>query len=449
MRKAGRGRIGVLRVRRAGRGLKRAGMRLRELGCNVKKGNVAALLPIGVFLVLYLGLGILFEYGMGISMGFYNIPIVVIFLVALLVACFQNRSLSFDDKLVVMGRGIGDKTIVTMILIFMAAGVFVGTVGRDSAESVAYLMLSVIPAEYSVAVLFVVSCFVSLSMGTSVGTITLITPIAVAVAAASGLSLPLCVASVMGGAMFGDNLSFISDTTIAACQGQGCQMKDKFRENFKIALPAALVTLVIILVLSLGTDISGTVQNDYNLLELIPYLIVLVGGIVGINVFIVLLLGILSGSIIVVAEGAVAATDLLGNMGTGAAGMFETTMVAVLVSAICALIRENGGSTPPSGTTTYTVQRNDTLSEIAARFGTTVNALTLANGIADPDLIYPGQVLVIPTGGCVDNYIVQRGDTLSGIAQRFGTTVARLASLNNIRNTDRIYVGQVLSLGIC
>ena len=248
MRKAGRGRIGVLRVRRAGRGLKRAGMRLRELGFNVKKGNVAALLPIGVFLVLYLGLGILFEYGMGISMGFYNIPIVVIFLVALLVACFQNRSLSFDDKLVVMGRGIGDKTIVTMILIFMAAGVFVGTVGRDSAESVAYLMLSVIPAEYSVAVLFVVSCFVSLSMGTSVGTITLITPIAVAVAAASGFSLPLCVASVMGGAMFGDNLSFISDTTIAACQGQGCQMKDKFRENFKIALPAALVTLVIILV---------------------------------------------------------------------------------------------------------------------------------------------------------------------------------------------------------
>ena len=309
----------------------------------MKKGNAAALLPIGVFLVLYLGLGILFEYGMGISMGFYNIPIVVIFLVALLVACFQNRSLSFDDKLVVMGRGIGDKTIVTMILIFMAAGVFVGTVGRDSAESVAYLMLSVIPAEYSVAVLFVVSCFVSLSMGTSVGTITLITPIAVAVAAASGFSLPLCVASVMGGAMFGDNLSFISDTTIAACQGQGCQMKDKFRENFKIALPAALVTLVIILVLSLGTDISGTVQNDYNLLELIPYLIVLVGGIVGINVFIVLLLGILSGSIIVVAEGAVAATDLLGNMGTGAAGMFETTMVAVLVSAICALIRENGG----------------------------------------------------------------------------------------------------------
>ena len=260
-------------------------------------------------------------------------------------ACVQNRKLPFDDKLAVMGRSIGDKTIVTMVLIFMAAGIFVGTVGRDSAESVAYLMLSVIPAEFSVLVLFVVSCFVSLAMGTSVGTITLITPIAVAVSAASGFDLPLCVASVMGGAMFGDNLSFISDTTIAACQGQGCQMKDKFRENFKIAVPAALATLAIILALSLGSDINGTVSHDYDLIQLVPYLIVLVGGIVGVNVFVVLLLGILSGSLIMVATGATAATDLLASMGSGAAGMFETTMVAVLVSAICALIREYGGFT--------------------------------------------------------------------------------------------------------
>ena len=310
---------------------------------NVKKGNVKALIPIGVFVVLYLGLGILFEYGMGIPMGFYNIPVVVIFLVALLVACFQNRKLPFDDKLTIMGRGMGDKTIVTMVLIFMVAGIFVGTVGRDSAESVAYLLLSVVPVQFAVAVLFVVSCFVSLSMGTSVGTITLITPIAVAVSSASGFSLPLCVASVMGGAMFGDNLSFISDTTIAACQGQGCQMKDKFRENFKIALPAAIVSLVIILALSFGADLGGSVVHEYDLIQLIPYLIVLVGGIIGVNVFVVLLLGILSGSIIMVATGATAATDLLANMGSGAAGMFETTMVALLVSAICALIREYGG----------------------------------------------------------------------------------------------------------
>ena len=264
----------------------------------MEKGNLRALAPIGVFLALYLGLGILFEYILKIEMGFYSIPIVVIFLVALLVACFQNRKLSFDDKLAIMGRGIGDKTIVTMILIFMAAGIFVGTVGRNSAESVAYLMLSFIPPEFAVAVLFVVSCFVSLAMGTSVGTITLITPISVAVSAASGFDLPLCVASVMGGAMFGDNLSFISDTTIAACQGQGCAMKDKFRENFKIALPAALASLVIILVLSFNANITGAVIHEYELIELIPYLIVLAGGIIGINVFIVLLLGILSGAII-------------------------------------------------------------------------------------------------------------------------------------------------------
>ncbi len=309
----------------------------------MKKGNVSALLPIVIFLVLYLGLGILFEYILKIPMGFYNIPIVVIFLVALLAACLQNRSVSFDEKLSLMGRGIGDRNIVTMILIFMEAGIFVGVVGRSSAESVAYFTLSLIPARYAVAVLFLVSCFVSLAMGTSVGTITLITPIAAAVSGASGFSLSLCVASVIGGAMFGDNLSFISDTTIAACNGQGCEMKDKFRENFAIALPAALLTLVLILVLSMRSGIGSVELKPFNLIQTVPYLLVLAGGILGINVFIVLLIGILSGSVIMLATGAMPATELLSSMGSGAAGMFETTMVAILVSAICALIRANGG----------------------------------------------------------------------------------------------------------
>ncbi len=309
----------------------------------MKKGNALALLPIGIFLILYLGLGILFEYILKIPMGFYNIPIVVVFLIALLVACFQNRSLSFDEKLNLMGKGIGDKNIVTMILIFMEAGIFVGVVGRSSAESVAYFTLSLIPARYSVAVLFVVSCFVSLAMGTSVGTITLITPIAAEIAKASGFPVALCAGSVMGGAMFGDNLSFISDTTIAACNGQGCEMKDKFRENIAIALPAALLTLILILVLSLRSGIGSVELKDYSLVQIVPYLLVLIGGIVGINVFVVLLIGILSGSMIMLSTGAIPATALLSSMGSGAAGMFETTMVAILVSAICALIRENGG----------------------------------------------------------------------------------------------------------
>ncbi len=309
----------------------------------MKKGNVWALLPIGVFLVLYLGFGVTFEYILKIPMGFYNIPIVVTFLAALLVACLQNRKLSFDEKLELMGKGVGDKNIVTMILIFLEAGIFVGVVGRESAESVAYFMLSIIPAKFAVAVLFVVGCFVSLAMGTSVGTITLLTPIAVAVANASGFDMALCVASVIGGAMFGDNLSFISDTTIAACNGQGCKMRDKFRANFFIALPAAIATLILILVLSLTSDIKGAVAHDYSLVRIIPYLLVLIGGIAGINVFVVLLIGIVSGSVIMLATGGTTATALLGNMGTGAAGMFETTMVAILVSAICALIREHGG----------------------------------------------------------------------------------------------------------
>jgi len=310
----------------------------------MKKGNPKALLPILVFLVLYLGLGLIFEYGMGISMGFYNIPIVVAFLVAILVGCLQNPSLKLDEKMALMGRGIGDPNIVTMIFIFMAAGIFVGVVGRSSAESVAYFMLSIIPARFAVAVLFVVACFVSTAMGTSVGTITLITPIAVAVAAASGFSLPLCVGAVMGGAMFGDNLSFISDTTIAACNGQGCAMRDKFRENFWIALPAALVTLVLTLVVSLRNYSGAYEPGSYNLVQIIPYVLVLIGGIVGINVFVVLLIGIVSGSVIMLATGAVESFfALLGNMGGGAAGMFETTMVAVLVAAMGALIREYGG----------------------------------------------------------------------------------------------------------
>ena len=298
--------------------------------------NGLALLPILVFLVLYLGMGLVFEYGLGVEMAFYNIPIVVVFMVALLVACVQNRRLKFDDKLTIMAQGVGDKNIMTMILIFLVAGVFVGVTGRSSAEAVAYFLLSVTPAWASVAVLFVAACFVSTAMGTSVGTITLITPIAAAVSNVSGFSLALCVGSVMGGAMFGD-------TTIAACNTQGCEMRDKFRANFKIALPAAVATLAVILVQSLNAGVGQIDIPDYNLLLLIPYILVLIGGIAGLNVVVVLIVGILAGVVIVLPTGTIDFMGLLGSMGSGAAGMFETIMVTVLVSAMCALIREFGG----------------------------------------------------------------------------------------------------------
>ena len=309
----------------------------------MKKSNAFALLPIGVFVVFYLSLGIIFEYVMKIPMGFYNVPVVVAFLVALFVAVIQTKGVTLDKKFEIMGRGAGDKNIITMLLIFMLAGIFVGVAGRSSAESVAYFMLSVTPPRLAVVVLFIISCFVSTAMGTSVGTITLITPIAVAVSSGSGFSLPLCVGTVVGGAMFGDNLSFISDTTIAACNGQGCKMKDKFRTNLAIVVPAAIASLALILVLSFNSEIAEKVEKSYNLVQIIPYVLVLISGIIGVNVFVTLLIGIVSSSIIVLATGTVNFPGLLSNMGAGASGMFETSMVAVLVASMCALIKHNGG----------------------------------------------------------------------------------------------------------
>lgn len=309
----------------------------------MKKSNPLALIPIGVFVAFYLTLGIVFEYVMKIPMGFYSVPVIVAFLLALLVAVLQTKGVKLDKKFEIMGEGVGDKNIITMLLIFMLAGIFVGVVGRSSAESVAYFMLSVTPAKFAVVVLFVVSCFVSTAMGTSVGTITLITPIAVAISEGSGFSLALCVGTVVGGAMFGDNLSFISDTTIAACNGQGCEMKDKFRTNFAVVVPAALVTLGLIIALSMKSDIADTINKEYDMIQIIPYVLVLLSGIFGVNVFLTLIIGILSGSVIMLATGATGFSDLLAGMGSGASGMFETSMVAILVAALCALIRFNGG----------------------------------------------------------------------------------------------------------
>lgn len=316
---------------------------LKEREFKMKKSNASALIPIGVFVVFYLSLGIIFEYIMKIPMGFYNVPVVVAFLVALFVAILQTKDISLDKKFEIMGHGVGDKNIITMLLIFMLAGIFVGVVGRDSAESVAYFMLSITPPRFAVVVLFIVSCFVSTAMGTSVGTITLITPIAVAISEGSGFSLPLCVGTIIGGAMFGDNLSFISDTTIAACNGQGCKMKDKFRTNISIVVPAALVTLAVILTLSFNKEIAEGINKEYDMVQIIPYILVLLSGIVGINVFITLLIGIISGSMIMLVTNSVTFPELLSGMGTGASGMFETSMVAILVAALGALIKHNGG----------------------------------------------------------------------------------------------------------
>lgn len=308
-----------------------------------QKHGIISLLPIGVFLTLYLGLGILFEYILKIPMGFYKIPIIVVFLISLFCACLQNRKVSFNDKLKIMGSSIGDFNIISMILIFLLAGMFSGIVGRTSATSVAYFLLSSFPSQFIPIILFVVGCVISISMGTSLGTVALITPIAYSVADTSGFPVALCVAAIICGAFFGDNLSFISDTTIMVCNGQGCRMKDKFYANFKIVICAVLITLAILFFASSKYNVSNDIKYDWNLINMLPYFIVLVLSIIGINVFTVLGIGIVIGSTISIATGTVPAVDLLTQAGHGANGMFETIIVTLLVSSISALVKSNGG----------------------------------------------------------------------------------------------------------
>ena len=311
-----------------------------------KKPNPIALLPIGVFLVLYLGSGIYFEYiaheeG---QMGFYVMSVVVAFSIALVVAFLQNRSLNFDQKIHVCAQGIGDDNITIMLFIFLMAGMFSGVASAaGGASSTANLFLSVLPQRLAVPGLFVIACLISMSMGTSVGTISVLVPIATAAAQSAGLNLPLCIGTVVGGAMFGDNLSFISDTTIAATKTQGVEMRDKFRVNFLIALPAALITLVILLVRSILSKTPEMQSYSYNIFQSLPYFIVLIGSLAGINVFVVLGVGILLSFLSGLYTGSLTFASAFSAMGSGTTGMFETMVVTILVASIGALVKEFGG----------------------------------------------------------------------------------------------------------
>ncbi len=311
-----------------------------------KKANWSALVPILVFLILYLGTGIWYEYVKPVEgqMGFYVMSVVVAFSIALIIAFVQNPGLSFDEKIHCCAGAIGDDNITIMLFIFLAAGAFGGIAKQaGGAASTANLLLNLLPGRFAIPGLFIIACLISMSMGTSVGTITVLVPVAASVASGGGFSLPMCVGTVVGGAMFGDNLSFVSDTTIAATKTQGIKMKDKFRVNIKVALPAAVVTLVILIVMAVRGQSVSVGSYDFDLLQAVPYFIVLLLALMGINVFIVLFIGI----VLFLAAGALTGTlnyiSAFSSMGEGTAGMFETMVVTILVSSIAALIRENGG----------------------------------------------------------------------------------------------------------
>lgn len=310
------------------------------------KNNFGALLPILVFLIVYLGTGIFFEYisPMEGQMGFYIMPIVVAFCIALIVALIQNRKLSFDEKMKVCAKGFADENIVVMIFIFLLSGAFSG-IAKDvgGASNMANCLLNFIPPNLVTIGLFLISAVIAMATGTSVGTIAVLVPIATQTSQNGGISPSLCIATVIGGAMFGDNLSFISDTTIAATKTQGVKMKDKFSLNLKLALPATIATITILLFLSLSNPIYEFKAPDFEIIKVIPYLIVLAMSLMAINVFIVLGSGIVLFGIAGTITGNVSFISILSSMKSGTSQMFETIIVTILVSSICALIKENGG----------------------------------------------------------------------------------------------------------
>lgn len=302
--------------------------------------NGKALLPIGVFLLLYLGGGIAFH-------DFYAMPACVAFLIALFVAFLQNRKVSYDAKITLIAKGLADDNIITMCLIFLTAGGFSSIVSAaGGADATVYVALNFLPTSLAVVGLFFIGCFISLAMGTSVGTITVLVPFAIGIAQSTGYSPVLCVAASASGAMFGDNLSMISDTTIASVRTQGCQMKDKFKANFFIVLPATIAAAVLYFLFSINsvTDlidvpaITGTM-----LLQTLPYILVLVGALIGFNIFLVLVAGIVASVVIGLALNMFTLSDVFVLLGNGTSGMYDITVISIVVCCISSLVKEYGG----------------------------------------------------------------------------------------------------------
>ena len=302
-----------------------------------QKGRAVALLPIGVFLVIFLGSGV-------VTGDFYAMPAIVAFLIALAVAFVQNKGLSFDEKIKVIAKGVGDDNIITMSLIFLCAGGFSGAVtAAGGVDSTVNFGLSILPSGVAVVGLFVIGCFISVSMGTSMGTIAALAPIAVGISEKTGFAMAICIGAVVCGAMFGDNLSMISDTTIAAVKTQGCEMKDKFKANFFIVLPAAIITIIIFFVITMGQNFEMAEELPYNVLQIIPYIMVLVGALIGINVFVVLIGGIVVSLIVGLATGTIAMAEMFTVVGDGVTGMYDITVISIIVACIVSLVKEYGG----------------------------------------------------------------------------------------------------------
>lgn len=307
-----------------------------------KKGNAFALLPFLVFIAIYLGAGLLLQ-AQGVEMAFYQFPSVTAMFVAVLVAfCMGKETLS--EKFSVFARGAANENVLTMLIIYLLAGAFSGvTSAMGGQDATVNLGVSMVPVQFLTAGIFLISAFMGTATGTSMGTITAIVPIAVGVAQKGGISAPLMVAACVGGAMFGDNLSMISDTTIAATRTQGCEMRDKFRVNFFVALPAAVVTVGLLLVLGRPETIPDLQQLSFSLWKVLPYVLVLVLALLGINVFLVMVIGIFSAGAIGLAAGDLTVFTFAQSIWSGFTSMDEVFFLSLFSGGISEMIAHNGG----------------------------------------------------------------------------------------------------------
>ncbi|MEG0296974.1 MAG: Na+/H+ antiporter NhaC family protein [Clostridium sp.] len=301
-----------------------------------KKGSILSLLPLAVFMIVYLG-------GAALAKDFYAVSVIVPFMAAALTALIMNTKEKFQDKLEIFCKGSGNSNIMLMILIFIIAGAFANVAkSMGAVDSTVNLGLSILPSNILVAGLFAIACFIALSVGTSMGTIVALVPIAVGLSESTGISVALITGAVVSGAMFGDNLSIISDTTIAATRTQGCEMRDKFKMNFKIVLPAAIITAIIFMVLTSGAN--ATVEaGEYSLIKIVPYLFVIITALMGVNVIYVLLGGVVVAGAVGFITGGFTLLTFFEAISSGVMGMSELIIVSILIAGTIEIIKYNGG----------------------------------------------------------------------------------------------------------
>ena len=306
-----------------------------------REASGLALIPLLFFIVIYLGVGIVL-HSKGVEMAFYQFPSVVAMTIAVILAFLMYHKTGIDNNFKLFARGAGDENIMTMLMIFLLAGAFSSVAGAmGGVSSTANLGLAIIPPRFIVPGIFIIAAFLSTATGTSMGTVGAIVPIAYNMAKTADLNMSFVVAAVLTGAMFGDNLSMISDTTIAATRTQGVDLKDKFKTNAWISIPSALITLSLMVIFSKGGTVAGNL--DYNLIKVVPYVLVLGLALLGLNVFAVLIIGILSAAAVGVGTGAIGLMEVAAKIWTGYQGMIEVFILSMFVGGLAELTKHYGG----------------------------------------------------------------------------------------------------------